>query len=34
VDELKGLKDIVIMGRFIPAGTGMPAYDDVDVKVA
>lgn len=27
VDHLRGLKENVIMGRLIPAGTGMPAYD-------
>ena len=26
VDELKGLKENVIMGRLIPAGTGLPGY--------
>ena len=34
VDQLKGLKENVIMGRLIPAGTGMAMYNDVDVKVA
>jgi DNA-directed RNA polymerase subunit beta' len=34
VDLLKGLKENVIMGRLIPAGTGMAMYNDVDVKVA
>ena len=33
VDTLRGLKENVIMGRLIPAGTGMVAYDDVDVEV-
>ncbi|MDO8282051.1 MAG: DNA-directed RNA polymerase subunit beta' [Thermodesulfovibrionia bacterium] len=27
-DELRGLKENVIMGRLIPAGTGMPRYKD------
>jgi DNA-directed RNA polymerase subunit beta' len=31
VDYLKGLKENVIMGRLIPAGTGLKAYDDVDL---
>jgi DNA-directed RNA polymerase subunit beta' len=26
VDELRGLKENVIMGRLIPAGTGLPEY--------
>ena len=30
VDSLRGLKENVIMGRLIPAGTGMVAYDDAD----
>jgi len=34
VDQLRGLKENVIMGRLIPAGTGMALYNDVDVKVA
>jgi len=34
VDQLRGLKENVIMGRLIPAGTGMAMYNDVDVKVA
>jgi len=32
VDELKGLKENVIMGRIIPAGTGMPKYRNTFVK--
>ncbi len=31
VDNLKGLKENVIMGRLIPAGTGLAAYNDVDL---
>jgi len=31
-DELKGLKENVIMGRMIPAGTGMPIYRDTFIK--
>ncbi|MFC1578326.1 DNA-directed RNA polymerase subunit beta' [Thermodesulfobacteriota bacterium] len=34
VDSLRGLKENVIMGRLIPAGTGLSAYSDVDVEVA
>jgi DNA-directed RNA polymerase subunit beta' len=33
VDRLKGLKENVIMGRLIPAGTGLPAFDDLEVEV-
>ncbi len=29
VDYLRGLKENVIVGRLIPAGTGMPAYRDI-----
>ncbi|MBM4129012.1 MAG: DNA-directed RNA polymerase subunit beta', partial [Nitrospira sp.] len=32
VDELRGLKENVIMGRIIPAGTGMSKYRDTFVK--
>jgi DNA-directed RNA polymerase subunit beta' len=31
VDYLRGLKENVIMGRLIPAGTGLPAYLGMDV---
>jgi DNA-directed RNA polymerase subunit beta' len=31
VDSLKGLKENVIMGRLIPAGTGVRYYRDIDV---
>jgi DNA-directed RNA polymerase subunit beta' len=34
VDDLKGLKENVIMGRLIPAGTGLPIYNDVGVELA
>ena len=30
-DGLKGLKENVVMGRLIPAGTGFPGYSDVEV---
>jgi DNA-directed RNA polymerase subunit beta' len=32
VDYLRGLKENVIMGRLIPAGTGMEFYRNVDVE--
>jgi DNA-directed RNA polymerase subunit beta' len=32
LDELRGLKENVIMGRIIPAGTGMSKYKDTFVK--
>ncbi|MBI4847957.1 MAG: DNA-directed RNA polymerase subunit beta' [Nitrospirae bacterium] len=32
VDELKGLKENVIIGGLIPAGTGMPGYKDTFVE--
>ena len=31
VDHLVGLKENVIIGKPIPAGTGMPCYNDVQV---
>jgi DNA-directed RNA polymerase subunit beta' len=33
VDRLVGLKENVIMGRLIPAGTGLPSYNQTVVKV-
>jgi DNA-directed RNA polymerase subunit beta' len=33
VDRLVGLKENVIMGRLIPAGTGLPGYNRMEVKV-
>jgi len=33
VDSLRGLKENVIMGRLIPAGTGLPMYRNVDVEI-
>ena len=33
IDELSGLKENVIMGRLIPAGTGLPLYSDTDVEI-
>jgi DNA-directed RNA polymerase subunit beta' len=34
VDYLKGLKENVIMGRLIPAGTGLPSYRNLDIDMA
>ncbi len=31
MDDLKGLKENVVMGRIIPAGTGFPGYSKVEV---
>jgi DNA-directed RNA polymerase subunit beta' len=33
VDDLRGLKENVIMGRLIPAGTGLPAYKRLQLAV-
>ncbi|HET7753424.1 MAG TPA: DNA-directed RNA polymerase subunit beta', partial [Anaeromyxobacteraceae bacterium] len=33
VDNLRGLKENVIMGRLIPAGTGLGAYKHLDIEV-
>jgi DNA-directed RNA polymerase subunit beta' len=33
VDDLRGLKENVIMGRLIPAGTGLRDYGDVSVEM-
>lgn len=33
VDYLRGLKENVIMGRLIPAGTGSPAYKGVELQL-
>ena len=33
VDPLIGLKENVIIGKLIPAGTGMPIYKDINIKV-
>jgi DNA-directed RNA polymerase subunit beta' len=32
-DDLRGIKENVIMGRLIPAGTGLPAYRRLDLIV-
>ena len=33
VDELKGLKENIIIGKLIPAGTGLRAYSDVETEL-
>ncbi|HJL41435.1 MAG TPA: DNA-directed RNA polymerase subunit beta' [Myxococcales bacterium LLY-WYZ-16_1] len=33
IDHLRGLKENVIMGRLIPAGTGLPNYGYLDIEV-
>jgi len=33
IDHLKGLKENVIMGRLVPAGTGVKAYRDIEAAV-
>ncbi len=33
VDHLLGLKENVIIGKLIPAGTGMHAYKDVGITI-
>ncbi len=33
VDYLRGLKENVIMGRLLPAGTGLGAYNRLDMLV-
>lgn len=33
VDPLIGLKENVIMGKLIPAGTGLPQYSEVELEV-
>jgi DNA-directed RNA polymerase subunit beta' len=34
VDHLRGLKENVIMGRLIPAGTGLSLYRELDIKLS
>ncbi len=34
IDFLRGLKENVIMGRLIPAGTGLPQYRELDIKLS
>ena len=31
-DRLRGLKENVLIGKLIPAGTGLPVYDDIEVE--
>ena len=33
-DDLLGLKENIIIGHLIPAGTGMYRYNDVDIDIA
>ena len=33
IDHLRGLKENVIMGRLIPAGTGLPAYRNLGLEI-
>ena len=34
VDHLRGLKENVIMGRLIPAGTGLDVYRAMDIRMS
>ena len=34
IDPLLGLKENVIIGKLVPAGTGMPVYSNIDVEEA
>jgi DNA-directed RNA polymerase subunit beta' len=34
IDKLRGLKENVIMGRLIPAGTGMAQFEELELEVA
>ena len=34
IDHLRGLKENVIMGRLIPAGTGLAQYRDLDIMMS
>ena len=31
IDDLKGLKENIIIGKLIPAGTGLKTYNDVEI---
>ena len=33
-DDLKGLKENVVMGRLIPAGTGFVGFKDLEIEIA
>ena len=33
VDYLRGLKENVVMGRLIPAGTGVPVYGELGLEI-
>ena len=32
IDHLRGLKENVVMGRLIPAGTGVPVYKELGLR--
>ena len=34
IDELKGLKENVILGKLIPAGTGAKGYSDIEIELS
>jgi DNA-directed RNA polymerase subunit beta' len=34
IDFLRGLKENVIIGKLIPAGTGLPTYREVDIRIS
>ncbi|MGD0829005.1 MAG: DNA-directed RNA polymerase subunit beta', partial [Desulfobaccales bacterium] len=34
IDYLRGLKENVIMGRLIPAGTGLDLYREMDIRMS
>ena len=34
VDPLLGLKENVIIGKLVPAGTGMKCYTDIEIEKA
>jgi len=34
IDYLKGLKENVIMGRLVPAGTGIKDYRELEIKTS
>ena len=33
IDRLRGLKENVVMGRLVPAGTGVPVYGDLGLDL-
>ena len=34
VDHLTGLKENIMMGRLMPAGTGLPVYTNIELRKA